>query len=119
MDDAVIAPVARAYKRGLSDDVRDGIRNAINNIDEPIVFVNFLLQLKIGKAFETAGRFAINSTVGVAGIMDVAKKKPFNLPRRSNGLADTLGYYGVDGKGRDNFGQLADSRVLLTVTFAR
>jgi phospholipid-binding lipoprotein MlaA len=95
VDDAVIAPVARAYKRGLSDDVRDGIRNAINNIDEPIVFVNFLLQLKIGKAFETAGRFAINSTVGVAGIMDVAKKKPFNLPRRSNGLADTLGYYGV------------------------
>ena len=95
VDDAVIAPVARAYKRGLSDDVRDGIRNAINNIDEPIVFVNFLLQLKIGKALETAGRFAINSTVGVAGIMDVAKKKPFNLPRRSNGLADTLGYYGV------------------------
>ncbi len=95
VDDAVIAPVARAYKRGLSDDVRDGIRNAINNIDEPIVFVNFLLQLKIGKALETAGRFAINSTVGVAGIMDVAKKKPFNLPRRPNGLADTLGYYGV------------------------
>ena len=95
VDDAVIAPVARAYKRTLSDDMRDGIRNAINNIDEPIVFVNFLLQLKIGKALETAGRFAINSTVGVAGIMDVAKKKPFNLPRRPNGLADTLGYYGI------------------------
>lgn len=95
VDDAVIAPVARAYKRTLSDDMRDGIRNAINNIDEPIVFVNFLLQFKIGKALETAGRFAVNSTVGVAGIMDVAKKKPFHLPRRSNGLADTLGYYGV------------------------
>lgn len=39
---------------------------------------------------------------------------------RSFGPADvSLGYYGVDGKGRDNFGELADSRLLLTVTFAR
>lgn len=39
---------------------------------------------------------------------------------RSFGPADvSLGYYGVDGKGRDNFGQLADSRVMLTVKFAR
>jgi phospholipid-binding lipoprotein MlaA len=41
-------------------------------LDEPIVFLNFLLQLKIGKAAETVGRFAINSTVGVAGLFDVA-----------------------------------------------
>jgi phospholipid-binding lipoprotein MlaA len=95
IDGAIIAPVAQGYKAAVPNPIRDGIHNVINNLDEPIVFVNFLLQLKIGKAFETVGRFAINSTVGVAGLVDVAKKKPFNLPRRSNGLADTLGFYGV------------------------
>lgn len=95
IDGAIIAPVAQGYEAAVPNPIRDGIHNVINNLDEPIVFVNFLLQLKIGKAFETVGRFAINSTVGIAGLVDVAKKKPFNLPRRSNGLADTLGFYGV------------------------
>ena len=95
VDKAVIAPVTHAYQSGIPEPIRDGTHNVLNNLDEPIVFVNFLLQLKIGKAFETLARFAINSTLGVAGLFDVAKKKPFNLPRRSNGFADTLGYYGV------------------------
>lgn len=95
VDEAIVAPIAQGYEAAVPNPFRDGIHNSINNLDEPIVFVNFLLQFKIGKALETAGRFAINSTVGVAGLLDVAKKKPFNLPRRSNGLADTLGFYGV------------------------
>lgn len=95
VDEAIVAPVAQGYEDALPEPIRDGIHNVLNNLDEPIVFLNFLLQLKIGKAFETVGRFAINSTVGVAGLFDVAKKKPFNLPRRANGLADTLGFYGV------------------------
>lgn len=95
IDKAVIGPVAREYKESVPKKVRKSVRNVINNLDEPIVFVNFLLQFKFGKAAETVARFGLNSTVGLAGLMDVAKKKPFNLPRRSNGLADTLGYYGV------------------------
>src|SRR3546814_2571466 len=55
-----------------------------------------LLQFKIGKALETVGRFAINSTIGAAGVFDVAKKAPINLPYRSNGFANTLGFYGVE-----------------------
>ena len=130
VDKAIIGPVARGYKENLSKKVRRSIRNVINNLDEPIVFVNFLLQFKPGKAVETLGRFAINSTVGVVGIMDVAKKKPFNLPRRSNGLADTLGYYGV-GPGpylflpligsttvRDVFGRVIDLS-LVPLTFGK
>lgn len=95
VDNLVVGPVAHTYKAGVPEPLRDGVHNALNNLDEPIVFLNFLLQLKPGKAFETLGRFALNSTVGVAGLFDVARRKPFNLPRRSNGLADTLGYYGV------------------------
>lgn len=95
IDKAIIGPVAREYKESVPSQVRKGVRNVINNLDEPIVFVNFLLQFKFGKAAETVARFGLNSTLGLAGIMDMAKRKPFNLPRRSNGLADTLGYYGV------------------------
>ena len=95
LDRAIVAPVAMGYKLAVPKPVRHGIRNLINNLDEPVVALNFLLQLKPGKAAETLGRFAINSTLGLGGLIDVAKKKPFNLPRRYNGLANTLGYYGI------------------------
>ena len=95
VDDAVIGPVARTYKKTVPSPIRRGIHNFLYNLREPIVFLNFLLQFKPGKAAETVGRFAINTTIGVAGVLDVAKRKPFHLPRRSNGFANTLGYYGV------------------------
>lgn len=95
-DNALMAPVANAYKDALPKPARSGIRNFLNNLGEPIVFLNYLLQLKPGKALETLGRFAVNSTIGIGGLIDVAKKKPFNLPHRRNGFANTLGYYGVE-----------------------
>lgn len=95
VDDAVIGPVARTYKVSVPRPIRKGIHNFLYNLREPIVFLNFMLQLKPGKAAETVGRFAINSTIGAVGLVDVAKRKPFRLPRRSNGFANTLGYYGV------------------------
>ncbi len=95
VDDAVIGPVARTYKNNVPSPIRRGIHNFLYNLREPIVFLNFLLQFKPGKAAETVGRFAINTTIGVAGVLDMAKRKPFHLPRRSNGFANTLGYYGV------------------------
>ncbi len=95
VDRAFVRPVAKGYQKILPNSIRDGIRNIINNLREPVVFLNFLLQLKPGKAAETVGRFAINSTIGIAGAFDFAKRKPFHLPRRPNGLGNTLGYYGV------------------------
>lgn len=95
VDAAVIGPAARAYKEAVPSPVRAGIHNFLYNLREPIVFLNFLLQFKPGKAIETLGRFAINTTIGAAGLVDMAKRKPFRLPRRSNGFANTLGYYGV------------------------
>lgn len=95
IDGAIVGPVASAYEKVLPKPVRKGLGNVLRNLGEPVNFLNFLFQLKIGKAAETVGRFAVNSTVGVAGLFDVAKKKPFNLPYRPNGFANTLGYYGV------------------------
>jgi phospholipid-binding lipoprotein MlaA len=94
VDKAIVAPVAFAYKEIMPGPIRDGLRNFLKNLNEPIVFLNFMLQLKPGKAAETLGRFALN-TIGAAGLVDVAKREPFNLPHRRNGFANTLGYYGV------------------------
>lgn len=96
IDSALIGPLAYGYRDGLPDPVRDGLSNVVRNLREPANFLNFLLQFKIGDAFETLGRFAINSTVGVGGLFDVAGNDTFNLPYRRNGFANTLGYYGVD-----------------------
>lgn len=95
VDTAIIRPVAKTYQKVLPAPVRDGIRNFLINLREPIVALNFLLQHKVGKAAETIARFTVNSTVGVGGAFDIARRKPFKLPRRPNGFADTLGFYGV------------------------
>jgi phospholipid-binding lipoprotein MlaA len=95
VDTAVVRPAAIAYRRIVPEPIRSGVRNFLTNIGEPIVVINFLLQLKPGKALETAARFFINSTYGVAGIFDFAKRRAFKLPHRPNGFADTLGFYGV------------------------
>ena len=95
VDKALVAPIARAYKKTAPKPFRDGVHNVLYNLREPVVFINFLLQHKIGKAVETVGRFGINTTIGLLGAFDIAKRKPFRLPRRGNGFADTLGFYGV------------------------
>lgn len=95
IDQALVEPIADGYRDGLPKPLRKGLANFFANLREPLYFVNFLLQLKPGKAAETLGRFAINTTVGIGGLVDVAKDDPFNLPRRRNGFANTLGYYGV------------------------
>lgn len=95
VDEALVEPLASGYEKAVPSPVRKGLFNFFSNLREPVVFLNFLLQGKPGKAAETLGRFAINSTVGIGGLVDVAKKEPFNLPRRRNGFANTLAVYGV------------------------
>ncbi|RYD41265.1 MAG: VacJ family lipoprotein [Sphingomonadales bacterium] len=96
VDKALVAPVATGYQGIVPEPVRDGLGNALRNLSEPINFLNFLLQFKLGKAAETLGRFVVNTTFGVGGLVDVAKTEPFNLPYRRNGFANTLGFYGVE-----------------------
>jgi len=123
VDEAVLEPVAHAYRDGLPEPVRDGVGNVVRNLGEPSNALNFLLQGKVGKAFETLGRMAINTTVGVGGLFDVAGKKA-GLPYRRNGFGNTFGYYGV-GPGpylyipvtgattvRDLFGRTLDQLLL-------
>lgn len=92
-DRILFRPISRVYKAIIPKPLRTGIRHIFSNLDEPVVFVNDVLQLKPKRAIRTFARFAINSTVGVGGVLDVAKKA--DLPHRPNGFGDTLGRYGV------------------------
>lgn len=95
IDTAFVEPIANVYEEDLPGPVRKGLRNFLRNLMEPVNALNYLLQLKPGKALQTLGRFTVNTTVGLGGLFDVAKKEPFNTPYRRNGFANTLGYYGV------------------------
>ena len=94
-DNAVFRPAAVAYTRVLPHPVRSALRNFFSNLGEPVVFLNFLLQRKPGKAAETLGRFIINTGLGLGGAIDIAKSKGVRLPHRPNGFADTMGFYGI------------------------
>lgn len=95
VDVALVAPIAKGYESIVPKPVKSGLHNFLQNLTEPIVFLNYLLQLKPGKAAETLARFTINSTLGFGGLIDVAKTKTINLPYRVNGFAYTMGYYGI------------------------
>lgn len=95
VDAAIVEPLAEAYDEGVPKPLRKGLRNFLSNLGEPINFLNSVLQLKPRRALRAVGRFAINSTIGVAGVMNPAAKKPFNMKREPNGFANTLGFYGV------------------------
>ncbi len=124
VDQALVEPLAYAYRDGLPGPIRDGLGNVVRNLGEPSNALNFLLQGKIGKTFETLGRLAINTTLGLGGLIDVAGKPGIGLPYRRNGFANTFGYYG-GGSGpylylpitgattvRDTIGGLLDQALL-------
>ena len=69
------------------------VRNALNNLDEPSIAANDLLQRKLARAGRTAVRFLVNSTIGVAGLVDVAAR--LGLRRHDNDLDRTLASYGA------------------------
>jgi phospholipid-binding lipoprotein MlaA len=73
--------------------VQQGLGQAIRNLDEPGTLANQILQRKPIKALRTAARFLINSTLGVAGLFDVARK--FGLKPAHADFAQTLASYGV------------------------
>ena len=95
IDRFIIHPATMIYTHILPHPLRDGVHNAVGNFNEPIVFVNDVLQLRPRRALHTLLRFVINTTLGIGGLFDVAKRPYIKLPHHENGFADTLGYYGI------------------------
>src|SRR6476660_10300273 len=90
---SVIYPAAKTYHNVVPEPVRNSIDNFVSNLDEPFVFANDVLQLRLEAAATTVGRFAINSTVGVGGLFDVATKQ--KLQQQSGDFGQTLYVWGM------------------------
>jgi phospholipid-binding lipoprotein MlaA len=89
LDHAVARPIAKGYRAAVPEPVRDGIHNALSNLNSPVVLANDVLQGDGDKAVDTAGRIVINSTVGLGGLIDVASK--IGIPGHDNDFGITLG----------------------------
>ena len=93
LDRALLKPIARGYKAVTPNPVRRGIGNMLANLAYPTVIVNNVLQGKVGDAVSDSGRFLLNSTVGVAGLFDVAT--PAGLQKHDEDFDQTLAVWGV------------------------
>lgn len=74
VDRGVLRPIAVGYKRITPDRIETGVHNFFVNLRGPSVFLNQLLQGKPKRAGADLGRFVLNSTVGIGGLVDVASE---------------------------------------------
>ena len=94
LDKAIFKPVAKGY-RALPVPIRTGSSNFIENLRSLLTFSNNVLQGDLKGAGNTAGRFAINTTVGILGVFDPASKMGFEKKSRED-FGQTLGVWGAD-----------------------
>jgi len=115
----VLKPVASGYKAIVPEDMRLGVRNFFSNLTTPLRLINCLLQANLKGAGSETVRFLLNTTFGLAGFLDPAKKE-FNIEKREEDFGQTLGVWGI-GPGffinwpilgpsslRDTFGFIGD-----------
>ena len=93
LDTAIVKPVAIAYRDHTPTPLRQGIGNVFNNLQDSWSVVNNLLQLKMVYAYDSLARVAINTLVGVAGVVDVASE--LGIERHTQDFGHTLGVWGV------------------------
>lgn len=91
----LLRPVSKTYVTVFPKPVRNGIYNVFENIEFPVRFVNNLLQGDIPDAGRETGKFLVNSTVGVAGIMRPSDRIPAlaDVPNAETG--QTFAKWGV------------------------
>jgi phospholipid-binding lipoprotein MlaA len=116
-DEAVYLPVANGYRR-IPKPIRSGVHNFFANLTEINSAINYALQWRPKLGVRSAGRFVINSTIGIVGLFDVATR--LKLPAAPTGASTTLARWGVPpgpylvipllgpSTLRDGFGFLAD-----------
>ncbi len=92
-DRFVLKPVAQGYRAVTPRRVDEGISNFFNNLREPLTIMNQVLQGQFKAAASDTGRFLVNTTVGLAGFIDVAARIP--LARHDEDFGQTLGVWGV------------------------
>jgi phospholipid-binding lipoprotein MlaA len=93
INQALFGPISSGYHAIAPPIIRQGIGNVSSNLNEPRIFANDVLQLRLGAGAKTAGRFIFNSTFGVGGLFDVASMS--GLPKQSGDFGQTLFVWGV------------------------
>ena len=93
LDETVLKPVATAYSEIVPAPIRTGIDNFFGNIGDAWSAVNLLLQGRFKAGVEQGMRFAVNSTFGLAGVLDVATEA--GLEKNSQDFGKTLGKWGM------------------------
>jgi len=126
LDAYVAKPIAQGYQAITPTVVDTGISNFFSNLEDVLIVFNDLFQLKPVQAASDTARFAVNTTLGLLGFIDVASH--MGLVKHNEDLGQTLGYWGV-GAGpyvmlpvlgpsnlRDSFGLAGDAATGLGYT---
>jgi len=94
LDGIILKPVAQGYRWVLPNFLRSGVKNALDNLGEPLNAANSLLQGELNRASTALGRLLINTTVGLAGLIDVAKT--IGLHPVQEDFGQTLAVWGLE-----------------------
>src|SRR5450759_1579188 len=94
VDKAIIKPVASGYKTVMPEFARTGVTNFFDNLGDLWIGINNVLKGKVDAGASDFGRFAVNSTVGIRGLVDIASNA--GLEKHNEDFGQTLGRWGVD-----------------------
>ncbi len=92
-DSKILRPTAKAYDRFLPRPVRSGVGNVFDNVFTPATAINQLLQGKPKRSLSDAGRFLLNTTLGLGGLLDVASK--VGIPKHEEDFGQTFAVWGA------------------------
>ena len=92
LDESVLFPISNAYQR-LPSPLRTGVHQFFENLAEINSTFNYMLQGRVRQAAHSIGRFAINTTLGIGGVLDVATK--VHLAAAPTGFQTTLAIWGM------------------------
>lgn len=93
VDRAVLLPAAKTYRTVVPPPMQQSVHDFLRNLDAPLVFANDVLQGEARLAGGTLARFAINTTIGIGGMFDVATR--IGIPYHDNDLGITAASWGV------------------------
>jgi phospholipid-binding lipoprotein MlaA len=93
IDRYVVIPTVGIYFIAVPDGGRRGVHNFLGNISDPTIFINDLLQGELKRGGQTAGRFVINSTLGLGGLFDPASK--MGIPGHGEDMGQTFAVWGL------------------------
>ena len=93
LDVVILRPLALVYRNVVPQQARQGVRNVLDNLASPVVLANDMMQGKPKRAGDTFMRLVINSTLGAAGLFDVATG--LGYPRHSADFGMTLAVWGA------------------------